>query len=463
LSQTAVDSAHPSGLKKALGTWDLILLFVVAVANLNVIPAIAASGAFTLWLWLLAFVCFFWPQGVAVTALSQCWPGEGGVYLWSKESFGDGHAFFAAWSYSVGNIFYLPTVLLTCVGIGVYGGGVRAHTLADSHWFAGTAAVVLMLLLLVANVFGLQAGKWVNNVGGIATVLGAAVVGLLAIATVRHNGSALHAADFSLQLVDWRILAAFGTICYSLVGLDIASMMGDEIRNPRRVLPRAILWGGLISGAVYVGATAALLVALPTNAIGILQGLLQGIYGMAAASGWSRIVPPLAFALSLAVLGTASSWFMGLARLPFVAGIDGHLPAAMGRVHARYGTPYISLTVSAVLSCIVIGVSFMGASVGEAYLTMLDLAVIFQLVAFAYLYAALLKVVITDPKGNRAYLFVNGALGLAATLAGIVLAFVPATRVQSLWIYESKLAAGCIVAFGVGLAFYRRGNKSQSP
>ena len=77
------------GLDRVLGRRDLVLLFVVAVANLNLIPAVSASGPVTLWLWLIALSCFFWPQGAAVTELAQKWPGEGGIYLWAKRSFGE--------------------------------------------------------------------------------------------------------------------------------------------------------------------------------------------------------------------------------------------------------------------------------------------------------------------------------------------------------------------------------------
>jgi len=84
-------------LRRALGRWDLVLLFVVAVANVNVVPVVAASGAVTIWLWLLALTFFFWPQGVAVIELSRLYPGEGGVYRWTKELFGDFHGFISGW------------------------------------------------------------------------------------------------------------------------------------------------------------------------------------------------------------------------------------------------------------------------------------------------------------------------------------------------------------------------------
>ena len=86
-------------LVRVLGRWDLVLLFVVAIVNLNVVPTIAGNGAATLWLWLPALVLFFWPQGIAVIELAHRYPGEGGVYLWTKQIFGDFHGFLSGWCY----------------------------------------------------------------------------------------------------------------------------------------------------------------------------------------------------------------------------------------------------------------------------------------------------------------------------------------------------------------------------
>ena len=76
----ATETVH---LKRSLGRWDLVALFVVAVFNLNVVPSIAANGGVTIWLWLVSLVLFFWPQGIAVIELAHRYPGEGGVYLWA--------------------------------------------------------------------------------------------------------------------------------------------------------------------------------------------------------------------------------------------------------------------------------------------------------------------------------------------------------------------------------------------
>jgi glutamate:GABA antiporter len=446
-------------LDRVLGRRDLVLLFVVAVANLNLIPAISASGPVTLWLWLLALSCFFWPQGAAVTELAQKWPGEGGIYLWAKRSFGEEHGFLAGWCYWLSNVVYLPTVVLSCVGVAVYIAGPAIQRLADSHAFTGIASLLIILFLLVLNVRGLSFGKWISNLGALGTIGGAVIICLLAALTLHHKGSALHAADLHTSFHDWRLFAAFGTICYSLIGLDLASIMGDEIRDPRRNLPIAILLGGLISGFIYFGTTLSMLIAMPQKEIGVLSGVLQAINVMSTRTGLFGVVAPLALLECIAILGTASAWFSGAARLPFVAGVDRYLPPIIGRVHPRYHTPYVSLILFAILSSLLIATSFLGVSVGEAYLTMLDLAVILQLSPSAYMFLALLKH--TWSKGavlhaNKAYLTVNAVAGLCATFVGLVVAFIPSRQVNSIWIFESKLIAACVIVFGLALFFYQR-------
>jgi len=444
-------------LKKVLGRRDLILLFVAAVANLNIVPAIAAAGPLTLWIWLIALWTYFWPQGVAVTELSAVWPGEGGIYLWTKNSFGEMHGFLAAWCYWLANVVYLPTVLLSCIGAAVYVFGPAVQAQANNPWFAGSGAILLLILLLVLNVRGESSGKWITNLGGLGTLVGALVICALAAIMLGKHQSALHSASFVPKFSNWRLLAIFGTICYSLQGLDLASIKGDEIREPRKVLPGAILWGGLISGLAYIGATVAMLVALPHEQIGVMTGILQSISSMADRASLHILVAPVALFETLAILGTAAAWYSGAARLPFVAGIDHYLPKALGRVHPRYKTPYVALLVFALLAALLVVVSYLGASVSESYLTLVSISVVLQLIPNVYMFACLIKLSRHRryPRYERKRMVANGAYGISASLLGIALAFVPSEETHIL-MYELKTIGAISFVILLAFAFYLR-------
>lgn len=177
--------SEPAHLKRVLGRWDLVLLFVVAIVNLNVVPAVSASGGMTVWLWLISLLLFFCPQGMAVVELSHRYPGEGGIYLWTKKVFGDFHGFLSGWCYWTNNIFYVPTVVLIFLGIAVFAAGPKAVGLANNPLFTFLSALTLLVLLAILNVIGLGVGKWVNNIGGIGTAIASLVLIGLGITVTR--------------------------------------------------------------------------------------------------------------------------------------------------------------------------------------------------------------------------------------------------------------------------------------
>jgi amino acid transporter len=457
-STTLPETQETPHLRRVLGRWDLVLLFVVAVFNLNVVPSIAANGGVTVWLWIISLVLFFWPQGIAVIELAHRYPGEGGVYLWAKEVFGDFHGFFSGWCYWTNNMMYVPTIMLYFVGVSVFVLGPGHQSLADNKTFALSASLLLVAVLVVLNVVGLGVGKWINNLGAVGTGIAAAVlIGLGTVAYFRF-GSTVTAADFYIPANPRFVLNSFGVICFGLVGLELASVMGDEIENPGRILPGAVALGGVLSGVLYIGVTLTLLIAVSKQDMSVLQGIVQAVGHMAArvSAGW--IVAPFAFLLSISIAGIGSAWLAGSARIPFVAGLDSYMPSWLGKVHPRYATPYAALIVHAAVSMILVIVNFMGAGVQETFQKLLSLAVVLQLVPFVYMFGALLKIAAGDSfvKGHygRSTLIFAGTSGLVTTVLGIALAFFPAQQITSIWWYEVWMFGGTLLFTGLAAFFF---------
>jgi glutamate:GABA antiporter len=466
---------------------DLVLLFVVAVFNLNVVPSIAANGGVTLWLWIISLLLFFWPQGIAVIELAHRYPGEGGVYLWAKEVFGDFHGFLSGWCYWTNNMMYVPTVMLYFVGVSVFALGSGHAALGDNKAFALTTSLLLLIVLVVLNIVGLGVGKWINNLGAIGTGIAAAVLIGLGIILWLRFGTSLTWADFHVPADPRFVLNSFGVICFGLVGLELASVMGDEIENPQKTLPGAVAWGGVLSGALYIGVTLTLLIAINKGDINVLQGIVQAVGHLARRVGVAWIVAPFALMLSLSIAGIASAWLGGSARIPFVAGLDSYLPSWLGKVHPRYHTPYAALIVHAAVSMVLVVLNFSGwwlwnkfiglpvvaflvrvsgstvghlsaspTGVQETFQKLLSLAVVLQLIPFLYMFGALLKIAFSHSFAKGRYakttLALSGASGLVTTILGIALAFFPAQQVTSLLSYEVWMFGGTL--FFVGLAAF---------
>lgn len=258
------------------------------------------------------------------------------------------------------------------------------------------------------------------------------------------------AADFKVPANPRFLLNSFGVICFGLVGLELASVMGDEIRDPQRTLPGAVAWGGVVSGFLYISVTLILLIAIAKNDINVLQGIVQAVSHMAFKVGIAWIVAPFALMLSLSIAGIGSAWMGGCARIPFVAGLDKYMPSWLGKLHPQYATPYAALIVQFVVSLVLCVINFAASGgVQEAFQTMLSLAVVLQLVPFVYVFAALLKFAAKDSGSEGHYsksvLVLAGGSGLLTTILGIVLAFAPAKQITSLFRYEATM---------IGLTFF---------
>ncbi len=97
--------------------------------------------------------------------LAHRYPGEGGVYLWAKEVFGDWHGFLSGWCYWTNNMMYVPTVMLYFVGVSVFVLGPGHASLADNKTFALAASIVLLTILVV-----LMLWDWASASGSIILV-----------------------------------------------------------------------------------------------------------------------------------------------------------------------------------------------------------------------------------------------------------------------------------------------------
>jgi amino acid transporter len=449
-----VSSPSTAQMPRALGRWDLVLLKIVAIVNINNVPPVAVYGWASLGLWGLAFVTFFIPEAVAVLTLSRRYPGEGGIYLWTRKEFGEAHGFLSGWCYWTNNLFYVPVLLVYMAGIFAFAGGeARAADLVNQKLFVAAVSFGWLALIALANIRGLEVGKWIQNIGGLGAFLSVALV-LAAAGVVWMSGAGAHAP--AVTGVSWEMTTSFAVMCNALVGIELASTMGDEIRNPRRDLGPAIVIAGVVSIVSYLLVTGAVLTLVPVDRLGVIQGVMQAVSAGANAAHIGWIVVPLAIVIGVATGGAASAWFAGSSRIPFVAGLTSALPRSLGRVHPRWHSPHIALTTCALLAGVFTALSLTGSSVAEAYQVLLKAAVVIQLIPFIYLFLALARISHVSAAARAA-----GILGLATTVFGLGAAFLPTADVTSIPLFETKLVVGVVGPTALGWFLFKRSQRDH--
>jgi amino acid transporter len=451
-------------LRKALGVWDVILLNVTAIIGLRWISLAAAGGNTSMTLWVTALALFFFPQAVAVIELTRKMPAEGGVYSWTKSTFGDLHAFIAGWCYWTNNLVYFPFLLVYVAGISVFIAGSGYQDVGESRTYVLTFSLLALLAVTVANIVGLQTGKWLQNAGGVGTWgAGAVLLVFGALAFVRFGpANPMPVASFFEEILTFDKLSFLAGICFGFAGLELAAVLAGEIKDPERVVPKATLVSGAIITVVYVLGTLTLLVALPRSEINVITGFLQGIAAVGDKLGASWATRLLAILITLGGVGGLMAWFTGAARMPFVAGIDRFLPDSFGRLHPKYGSPYVAVTLQAVIAAAFAVMSFAGATVKEAYLVLLDTTLLVYFVPYVYLFATHVMVRKQDLAPEPDYRFLKsqrlaqlaGGCGLITTLLAMAMALVPPEDTDNVLLFEIKVIGGFLAFLGVGGLVY---------
>ena len=459
-------------LKRVLRLGDLVLFNVLAVLGLRWVATSAKAGPSSLVLWLGAALLFFIPQGIAVIALASRFPEEGGVYAWTRRSYGEWNGFLCGWCYWVNNVLYYPNLLISTAVIATYAIGKGGTTLGGSWPYVLSVSLAVLWIAAALNIVGLGTAKWLHNVGGVSTyVPGLMLILLGVVAMVLHpSANALTAATVVPDVTDLSTLNLWASIAFAFAGLELSSTMGEETANPKRDLPRAIVISAPLVAVAYVLGTLSVLWLVPTRDINIVSGFLQAISaGSAAASPALVWMAPVAAVLyTVSNVAGVGAWLSGPARVAFVIGLDRYFPPAFGKVHPRWRTPYVAILVQAALATVFLGVSQLGkgSTVEQAYLVLLDTQLLVYFIPYIYLFLCLLRQARGASAGGqlpggRAGATLAGVSGLAITVFAMVVASIPPADAPSRFAFGAKVigGAGAFVALG-GVIYWRARGKA---
>ncbi len=457
-------------LKRALGFRDLILFYVVSGLSLRWIATAAATGPSAIAVWFTALCGFFLPLAACVLDLSSRYPAEGGLYIWTREAFGPFPAFMSAWTYWMSNLPYFPAILFFAASSLLYLGGPMKR-LADSPLYFLAFTVVMLALITLMNVVGLNTGKWLNNLGAIGTLIPALILVALGIISFLRFGSATHfTVGAMVPRPRMKNFIFLSTIFFAFGGCEAASFMGEEIREPRRVIPQSLFLAGFILAVGYIAGTLSLLVALPPENISGLSGFLTAIDLLARHISLSALVAPIAALVAISNIGAASAYLSSTARLPFVAGVHRYLPAAFGRVHPRFRTPHVAL-MSYGAAGIVFGVlGQAGASIRGAYDMLVAMGVITYFIPYLFLFASAIRLQSQPlapgsfrlPGGKRSIVTLAW-IGFLSTACTIVLSLFPAEDDAHPSLTFFKIVIMTLVLLVAGVAIYRSSRRPQQP
>ena len=458
------EAQDPHAPRRTLGFRDLLLFYVVTGISLRWIATAASAGPSSLVIWIGAWLCFYTPLALSVVELSSRYPGEGGIYLWSKHAFGDFAGFLTAWCYWCCNLPYFPAVLYFAASNALY---IRhdAWIHLEHH---PTYFMLFALIALAAatwlNLVGLDVGTYLHNLGALAMWLPAfLLIAMGAISYHRFGSASAFNVHTMVPSTHIRDMIFWSVLIYAFAGSETASFMGDEIKTSRRAIPWALFTAGITVAFCYILGTVAVLLALPSSEVGNLQGLMQAISATAHKVHWEAVIPIAAFLIMISNVGAAGAYLAAVARLPYVAGIDRFLPPVFGALHSRWKTPWVGLLSQFLFGALFVFLGQAGTSVKGAYDVLVSMGVITYFIPYLYLFAAMFKLqsVPAGPEmirvpGGRPIARLVATVGFLTTVFTIALALLPSPDEPNKPLAVLKIVglSAILVLMGVAI-FYR--------
>lgn len=460
--------------RSVLHHWDVVGFTIVAVIAIRLVPMAASSGPRVVLMWPLAALAFFAPVSMASVILSRHMPGTGGIYVWSKAAFGDLHGFITAWTYWTSSLVFFPSVLIFTSSQAAFVVPGNQH-LAENQTFLTTISIISVVVLLFLNLAGMRVATWYHNIAALTKFVIVAVVIGLATASWMRFGSATDfgAADWTPSVGGLKDLLFFSSIVYMFSGAESVSQLGDEVDESHRTIPKALLKAGLFITAIYIITSLALLTSVSSSELSGLKGFSTAVSVSAHRLGgnsfgqWTTsFVSALLF---VSHLGTVSVWLATTARLPFVIGLDRYLPASFGRLHPRFGSPYVALITLAIATVMLVVLSSLGGAAEQVYHALISLEIAIYFIPYLYLFAALIKLQMTGvlTSGSQTSVTKYGSclvagIGFVMTATALVLALIPGENIESPARFYAMVFGSFVLNLLIGFGLYWRGCRTRS-
>ncbi|MDR7111602.1 APA family basic amino acid/polyamine antiporter [Microbacterium trichothecenolyticum] len=335
-------------LQRRLGLGDAVFIGLGSMVGAGVFavwaPAADAAGTgLLIGLAIAAIVAF--GNATSSAQLAAAHPTSGGTYAYGRAELGPWWGFVAGWGFVIGKIASCAAMALTF-----------AAYAAPAGWERPVAIAAVMALTAV-NWFG------VTRTAGAARVIVVISLGALA-AAVTAAFSADSTPDWFTAGTVWPgggygILQSAGLLFFAFAGYARIATMGEEVRDPRRVIPRAIVIAFLIALAVYAVVAVAVLSALGPDAV---AASTAPVADAAAQSGWAWIDVVVRIGAAAASLGALLALIAGVSRTAFAMSRERDLPGFLDAVHPRWHVPHrAELVAAAIVVVLVAFVDLRGA------------------------------------------------------------------------------------------------------
>lgn len=427
--------------KKAISTFGLVMINVIAICSLRTLPFAAEFGWNLIIIYALATIGFLLPIAAIASFLVSKYPERGGLYVWVRKALGPRIGLLAIWLQWLYNLLWFPTAMVFVI-----------NTMLIALGLQPELATVLILttavfwLITLANCFGMRVSTIISVIGAaLGTVL--PIILLIYFATDLLQVTPMPLKQNWHNIQDLANLPLVVNILFGLMGIEMCCVHAAEVQNPKQAYPRALIISSLIIALLLAGSSLALALVVPPSELSLISGVNQAFLYLLHKNYLGWLVPSVLCCIALGGLACIGAWIIGPSKGLFVAASDGLLPQFFAKTN-RFSVPQRLLIFQAVLVTALNLFYLYMPSLEQAYI-MLSVAAA-QLALVTYIILIITGYLLhKKAKSNfvRNLVFkIAIILGFATTMAAFILGFKapPSLHVQN-YVYDFWLIFGMLI------------------
>ncbi|KTC97998.1 APC family permease [Legionella erythra] len=451
--------------QKVLSVFSLVMINVIAVDSLRTLPMSAKLGLPLVSYYVVAAFAFFIPVALVAAELATAYPNTGGLYVWVREAFGKRAGFITIWLQWIYNVVWYPTILAFIAATLSY---LFAPHLANNKFYLLSSALGLFWLFTLLNCFGMRLSSIVSTIGAILgtilPMLGIIILGGLWLLQGRPTSIEAPSSwipDFS----SLGNLSLFSAVLFGLIGMEMSAVHAEEVRDPQRDYPRAILYSTLIIFSTLMFGSLAIVIVVPNAQLSVVSGLVDAyaVFFKTYNMPWMTYI--IAVLIILGGLSGVSAWIIGPTKGLLVSARDGSLPEFFSRVN-RHGAPVNILITQGLIFSLLCSVFILLDSINAAYWILSDLSAQMALLVYVFMFAAAIKLRYSQPDRHRSYTVPGGnwvmwlvaGTGMLCCLLAMAIGFVPPTQIpiDNISFFEAFLVGGLFLFVVLPWVFAKR-------
>lgn len=417
--------------KKKFRLFDAILGTVCLTLVCESVMPTAAIGNTQYFWWILLLVGFCLPYGMITAELGTAYPSEGGIYDWVKRAFGPKWAGRVAWNYWINFPLWIASlaVAITDIVAGMF-------DIELSIWALLLIQLVFVWLVTFLGTKRIGESKVIVNLGTafkIILLLGIGLLGIYSVIKTGHSANPITNIKDLFPALNLENLSFISIILFNFMGFEVVGTWVDDMDNPKKDIPKALIFGGLLMAIFYVLPATGFNIALdpevvaemdPENVVEVLNALFASV-GISE-SAIHTIVIIAGFMFIYTFVANIASWSFGVNAVAKYAADDGSMPAVFKDTN-KEGVPYKASYMNGIVAtAIVIGgvvANSLSETAGANFSLFFCLSWITLLISYAPMFLAFLKLRKADSKTKRVYKVPGGnaIINIAAIVPFVIL------------------------------------------